>query len=178
MNSCGESKRSLSPRDGAAGLDQPVDQPASARLAVPNRSTLAPALSPSIGSPLRQASMTSRSRSVPISPPRQASMASRRPSVSTTLLCSRFENGDFSLHYHEEHETGAFDHRWDRHPSGHNARDHVHPGPDAPTPGDDTSHPANWRDVLSMVFSEMASTVNCGKGEASGSFGSSSIFRD
>ncbi len=66
-----------------------------------------------------------------------------------------FENGDFSLHYHEEHETGAFDHRWDRHPSGHNARDHIHPGPDAPTPGDDTSHPVDWRDVLSMVLSEI-----------------------
>ena len=66
-----------------------------------------------------------------------------------------FENGDFSLHYHEEHETGEFDHRWDRHPSGHNARDHIHPGPDAPTPGDDTSHPADWRDVLSMVLSEI-----------------------
>lgn len=66
-----------------------------------------------------------------------------------------FENGDFSLHYHEEHETGDFDHRWDRHPSSHNARDHVHPGPDAPTPGDDTSHPADWRGVLSMVLAEI-----------------------
>ncbi|MFC5369153.1 hypothetical protein [Salinirubrum litoreum] len=66
-----------------------------------------------------------------------------------------FENGNFSLHYHEEHERGEFDHRWDRHPSDHNTRDHVHPGPDAPTPGDDTSHPTDWRDVLSMVLSEI-----------------------
>jgi len=66
-----------------------------------------------------------------------------------------FENGNFSLHYHEEHGSGEFDHRWDRHPSSHNARDHVHPGPDAPTPGDDTSHPLDWRDVLSMVLSEI-----------------------
>ena len=66
-----------------------------------------------------------------------------------------FENGDFSLHYHETHETGAFDHRWDRHPSGHNTRDHIHPGPDAPTPGDDTTHPTDWRDVLSTVLSEI-----------------------
>jgi len=28
-----------------------------------------------------------------------------------------FENGDFSLHYHEDHEKEQFDHRWDRHPS-------------------------------------------------------------
>jgi hypothetical protein len=66
-----------------------------------------------------------------------------------------FESGDFSLHYHEAHEDGAFDHRWDRHPSDHNTRDHVHPGPDAPTPGDDASHPAEWRDVLSMVLGEI-----------------------
>jgi len=66
-----------------------------------------------------------------------------------------FENGDFSLHYHEDHGERTFDHRWDRHPSDHNARDHVHPGPDAPTPGDDTSHPQGWRDVLSMVLGEI-----------------------
>lgn len=66
-----------------------------------------------------------------------------------------FENGDFSLHYHEDHAEGAFDHRWDRHPSDHNARDHVHPGPDAPTPGDDASHPDDWRDVLSAVLAEI-----------------------
>lgn len=66
-----------------------------------------------------------------------------------------FENGDFSLHYHEDHETGAYDYRWDRHPSDHNSRDHVHPGPAAPTPGIDTSHPPDWRDVLSMVLTEI-----------------------
>ncbi|MDB9281506.1 hypothetical protein PN416_16695 [Halorubrum ezzemoulense] len=66
-----------------------------------------------------------------------------------------FETGDFSLHYHETHKTGAFDHRWDRHPSGHNTRDHIHPGPDAPTPGDDTTHPNDWRDVLSTALSEI-----------------------
>lgn len=66
-----------------------------------------------------------------------------------------FENGDFSLHYHEDNSKGTFDHRWDRHPSDHNARDHVHPGPDAPTPGDDASHPEDWRDVLSAVLAEI-----------------------
>lgn len=66
-----------------------------------------------------------------------------------------FENGDFSLHYHEDYVEGTFDHRWDRHPSDHNARDHIHPGPDAPTPGDDSSHPSDWRDVLSMALVEI-----------------------
>jgi len=66
-----------------------------------------------------------------------------------------YENSDFSLHYHEDHEGGTFDHRWDRHPSRHNLRDHVHPGPDAPTPGEDSDHSADWRDVLSMVIAEI-----------------------
>ena len=66
-----------------------------------------------------------------------------------------FENGDFSLHYHEEHESGGFDHRWDRHPSNHNDRDHIHPGPDAPTPGEDASHPLDWRNVLTLALSEI-----------------------
>ncbi|AQL43703.1 hypothetical protein BV210_13760 [Halorientalis sp. IM1011] len=66
-----------------------------------------------------------------------------------------YENGDFSIHYHEDHDAGTFDHRWDRHPSDHNAREHVHPGPDAPTPGDDTAHPDDWRDVLSEALAEI-----------------------
>jgi hypothetical protein len=66
-----------------------------------------------------------------------------------------FENDDFSLHYHEEHTEGTFDHRWDRHPSAHNTREHVHPGPDAPMPGDNASNPSDWRDVLSMALTEI-----------------------
>ena len=66
-----------------------------------------------------------------------------------------YENDDFSLHYHEDHETSEYDHRWDRHPSDHNERDHIHPGPNAPTPGENASHPADWRDVLSMALSEI-----------------------
>ncbi|OVE84810.1 hypothetical protein [Natronolimnobius baerhuensis] len=66
-----------------------------------------------------------------------------------------FKNGDFTIQYHEEHTAGTFDHRWDRHPSDHNAREHIHPGPDAPTPGIDTSHPEDWRDVLTAVLQEI-----------------------
>ncbi|GAB6879831.1 hypothetical protein JCM17823_21050 [Halorubrum gandharaense] len=66
-----------------------------------------------------------------------------------------YENGDFSLHYHEDHGDRTFDHRWDRHPSDHNTRDHVHRGPDAPTPGDDADHSTDWRDVLSAVLAEI-----------------------
>jgi|AntDeeMinimDraft_4_1070355.scaffolds.fasta_scaffold00778_12 hypothetical protein len=77
------------------------------------------------------------------------------PVESAHLEIVWYENGDFSLHYHEDHEDGVFDHRWDRHPSAHNQRDHVHPGPNAPTPGDDTSQPVDWRDVLSGVLAEI-----------------------
>ncbi|WP_425498484.1 hypothetical protein [Haloprofundus halobius] len=66
-----------------------------------------------------------------------------------------YSNGDFSIHYHETHHDGTFDYRWDHHPSSHNARDHIHPGPNAPTPGEDTSYPEDWRDVLSTVLSEI-----------------------
>ncbi len=78
------------------------------------------------------------------------------PSVQQARLeLSWFQNGDFSIHYHEDHSSTTFDHRWDRHPSEHNTREHVHPGPDAPTPGDNTTHPQDWRDVLSMVLEEI-----------------------
>jgi hypothetical protein len=77
-------------------------------------------------------------------------------SVSTARLeIVWFENNDFSLHYHEEQNKGVFEHRWDRHPSDHNQRDHVHPGPNAPTPGTDASHLQDWRDVLSMALMEI-----------------------
>ncbi|WP_340097961.1 hypothetical protein [Salinibaculum salinum] len=66
-----------------------------------------------------------------------------------------YENNDFSIHYHERQQEGTFDHRWDRHPSTHNDREHVHPGPDAPTPGSDTEFPADWRDVLATVLREI-----------------------
>lgn len=66
-----------------------------------------------------------------------------------------FENTDFSIHYHETQYEDSFDQRWDRHPSDHNAREHVHPGPEAPTPGENTSHPSDWRDVLSSVLAEI-----------------------
>lgn len=74
-----------------------------------------------------------------------------------------FENGDFSIHYQENYaedvdtpgEKHGFSHRWDRHPNSHNSYDHVHPNPDAPTPGDDANHPRDWRDVLSMVIEEI-----------------------
>lgn len=67
-----------------------------------------------------------------------------------------YENDDFDVHYAEQY--GAGDHwecRWDRHTNDHNAREHFHPPPDAETPGLDESYPTDWRDVLTMVLTNL-----------------------
>lgn len=67
-----------------------------------------------------------------------------------------FETDDFSIHYSEQYQTGSmWECRWDRHPNDHNARAHVHPPPDASTPGKDTSYPADWRDILTLVLTRL-----------------------
>lgn len=67
-----------------------------------------------------------------------------------------FETDDFSIHSTESYRSGdAWECRWDRHPTDHNTRDHVHPPPDAATPGEDTTHPSDWRDVLATVLTHI-----------------------
>jgi hypothetical protein len=67
-----------------------------------------------------------------------------------------FETDDFSLHYVEQYRTGdSWECRWDRHPNDHNTREHVHPPPDARTPGEDSDYPDEWRDVLAMVLARL-----------------------
>lgn len=71
-----------------------------------------------------------------------------------------FETDDFSIHYSEQYENGQqWECRWDRHPSDHNTRSHVHPPPDAETPGEDASFPADWRDVLPQITRELDERV-------------------
>lgn len=73
-----------------------------------------------------------------------------------TFGCRWFETDDFSIHYAEHYRTdGSWECRWDRHPNVHNARDHFHPPPDAPTPGADEGHPDEWRDVLATVLTRL-----------------------
>ncbi|MFN3270108.1 MAG: response regulator transcription factor, partial [Candidatus Kapaibacteriota bacterium] len=56
-----------------------------------------------------------------------------------------FETDDFSIHYSEQYQTGnSWECRWDRHPNDHNTREHFHPPPDAPTPGEDQDYPDEW----------------------------------
>ena len=64
-----------------------------------------------------------------------------------------FETDDFSIHYSERYQTGnSWECRWDRHPNDHNTREHFHPLPEAPTPGEDEDYPDQWRDVLATVL--------------------------
>ena len=70
-----------------------------------------------------------------------------------------YTNDDFSLHYREGYSDRAWECRWDRHPNPHNTRDHFHPPPTATTPGDDTSWPDDYRDVVSTVLDEIADRI-------------------
>ncbi len=67
-----------------------------------------------------------------------------------------FETDDFSVQYAEQYRTGnSWECRWDRHLNDHNTREHFHPPPDAPTPGEDENYPDEWRDVLAAVLTRL-----------------------
>ena len=67
-----------------------------------------------------------------------------------------FKTDDFSIHYAEQYRTGeSWECRWDRHPNDHNTREHFHPPPDAPTPGENRDYPDEWRDVLATVLTRL-----------------------
>lgn len=78
------------------------------------------------------------------------------PEVDRAYLRIRwYETGDFSIHYSEQYEDRQWECRWDRHPNEHDARSHVHPPPDAATPGEDASFADDWRVVLSGVLEDL-----------------------
>jgi hypothetical protein len=74
---------------------------------------------------------------------------------AATLLIRWYTNDDCKIHYREDHGDSSWDCRWDRHPNPHNTRDHFHPPPDAPTPGDDGEWPADYRQLLTLVLDEI-----------------------
>jgi hypothetical protein len=76
-----------------------------------------------------------------------------------TLSVRWYTNDDFKIRYRESHPEGAWECRWDRHPNPHNTRNHFHPPPTAPTPGDDASWPADHRDVLTLVLDEVEERI-------------------
>ena len=72
-----------------------------------------------------------------------------------------FETDDFSIHYAEQYGSGdSWECRWDRHPNDHNAREHFHPPPDAPTPGTDETYSDDWRDVLATVLARLDDRID------------------
>jgi len=82
------------------------------------------------------------------------------PTVDKSTMSVRwYTNDDFKIHCRERYPDGAWECRWDRHPNPHNTRDHFHPPPAAPTPGDDASWPADHRDVVAHVLDEVADRV-------------------
>ncbi|RZH68243.1 hypothetical protein [Natrinema altunense] len=70
-----------------------------------------------------------------------------------------YTNDDFKIHYREVHPDHAWECRWDRHPNPHNTRDHFHPLPTAPTPGEDSSWPSDHRDVLRVVLDKIEERI-------------------
>ncbi len=81
-------------------------------------------------------------------------------SVDDAQLAVRwYTNDDFTLHYREAHTEHAWECRWDRHPNPHNTRDHFHPPPTAPTPGEDASWPTDHRDVVALVLDEIEARI-------------------
>lgn len=75
------------------------------------------------------------------------------------LLIRWYTNDDFMIHYREVHPDSDWERRWDRHPNPHNTRDHFHPPPTAPTPGDDASWPADYREVLRLVLDSIEQRI-------------------
>jgi hypothetical protein len=76
-----------------------------------------------------------------------------------TLSVRWYTNDDFAVHYREERSGRSWECRWDRHPNSHNTRDHFHPPPDAATPGEDASWPADHRDVIGDVLGEVEERI-------------------
>jgi hypothetical protein len=71
-----------------------------------------------------------------------------------------FETDDFSIHYSEQYRTrDSWECRWDRHPNDHNTREHFHPPPDTPTPGEDSDYPVEWRKVLATVLTRLDNRI-------------------
>jgi hypothetical protein len=76
--------------------------------------------------------------------------------TQASLRIRWFETDDFNFHYTEHYQTGSsWECRWDRHPNDHNTREHFHPPPDAPTPGEDADYPNEWRDVLATALTHL-----------------------
>jgi hypothetical protein len=80
--------------------------------------------------------------------------------VEATLWVRWYTNDDFKIHYRENRSREDWHCRWDRHPNPHNARDHFHPPPTATTPGEDSTWPDDYREMLRFVLDEIADRID------------------
>jgi len=72
-----------------------------------------------------------------------------------------YRNDDFNVHYQEQREHDRWECRWDRHPNGHNSRDHFHPPPTASrADARDAQWPVDHRDVCRIVLAEVAERID------------------
>jgi hypothetical protein len=71
-----------------------------------------------------------------------------------------FETGDFGFHYREDHETGVWQCRWDRHPNPHNARCHFHEPPDCASVVDLSLPDSNPLSVLFTVLGAIEDRID------------------
>ncbi|WP_267643525.1 hypothetical protein [Haloarchaeobius amylolyticus] len=76
-----------------------------------------------------------------------------------SLAVRWYTNDDFKIHYRDVLDGTSWECRWDRHPNPHNTRDHFHPPPTAPTPGEDASWPSDYRDVLTLVLDDIEERI-------------------
>lgn len=76
-----------------------------------------------------------------------------------SLLIRWYTNDDCKIHYREVHQDSDWECRWDRHQNPHNTRDHLHPPPNAPTPGEDADWPTDYRQMLTVVFDKIEARI-------------------
>ncbi|WP_324666110.1 hypothetical protein [Haloarcula sediminis] len=81
-------------------------------------------------------------------------------SVSARFEIRWYRNDDFNVHYREKRQDSVWECRWDRHPNGHNSRDHFHPSPAASrTDAVDAQWPADHRDVGQLVLDRIEERI-------------------
>lgn len=84
------------------------------------------------------------------------------PDDTTARLEIRwYRNDDFNVHYRENHKDSTWECRWDRHPTGHNSREHFHPPPEASrADAEDAQWPTDHRDVCRLVIDRIEERID------------------
>jgi hypothetical protein len=72
-----------------------------------------------------------------------------------------YENGEYNLHYYEDHERDDWQCRWDRHPNPHAEYAHFHrpPRADAGDAVDDPAAPDHPQEVLTRTLANVRDRI-------------------